>query len=119
MKFINVSTVESQAGDLVVINRNGKLVIVDEKGREQERYALTYGSHLLVHEGERGRARAASSSSGTRSPRPSSRRSRGTVEFQDIVEGENVREETDKVTGHVAAHHRRGVAEREARRRRS
>ena len=31
VKFINVSTVESQSGDLVVINRNGKVVITDQK----------------------------------------------------------------------------------------
>jgi len=98
VKFINVNTVESKDGDLVVINRNGKLVIVDERGREKERYALTYGSHLLVHDGEilepdRELVRwdpftyAILSEIG------------GAVEYQDIVEGENVREETDKVTG--------------------
>ncbi len=98
VKFLNVTTVESKTGDLVVINRNGKLVIVDERGREKERYALTYGSHLLVHEGE--------------TVEPDRELVKwdpftyailseiaGTLEFQDIVEGENVREETDKVTG--------------------
>ena len=34
----------------------------------------------------------------------------GKVDFQDIVEGENVREDTDRVTGLVAARHRRGLA---------
>jgi len=98
VKFINVNTVESKEGDLVVINRNGKLVLVDEKGRELERYALTYGSHLLVREGEKvdpGKellewdpfTYAILTEIG------------GSIEFQDIVEGENVREETDKVTG--------------------
>ena len=57
VKFLNVSTVESKRGDLVVVNRQGKLVIADDKGRERERYALTYGSHLLVHDGQRGGAR--------------------------------------------------------------
>lgn len=98
VKFLNVATVESKEGDLVVINRNGKLVLVDDKARELERYALTYGSHLLVHEGEKvepGRELVewdpftyAILTELT-----------GTVEFQDIAEGENVREETDKVTG--------------------
>jgi DNA-directed RNA polymerase subunit beta' len=98
VKFINVVTVESKGGDLVAINRNGKLVIQDERGRERERYALTYGSHLLVHDNdavEPGKelvqwdpfTYAILSEIG------------GKVEFQDIVEGENVREETDKVTG--------------------
>ncbi|MGB5513777.1 MAG: DNA-directed RNA polymerase subunit beta', partial [Thermoanaerobaculia bacterium] len=40
VKFINVSTVDSKEGDLVVVNRNGKLVIVDARDRELERYAL-------------------------------------------------------------------------------
>ncbi|MCH9650289.1 MAG: DNA-directed RNA polymerase subunit beta' [Deltaproteobacteria bacterium] len=98
VKFLNVTTVESKEGDLVVINRNGKLVLLDPKGRELERYALTYGSHLLVHEGDQVTpgmelvewdpfTYAILSEIG------------GTTEYLDIVEGENVREETDKVTG--------------------
>ncbi len=98
VKFINVNTVESKEGALVVINRQGKLALVDEKGRERERYVLTYGSHLLVHEGDKVEP-------GTDlvswDPFTSAILSEiaGKVEFQDIVEGENVREETDKVTG--------------------
>jgi DNA-directed RNA polymerase subunit beta' len=98
VKFINVNTVESKDGNLVVINRNGKLVIVDKAGRELERYALTYGSHLRVHENQEVEP-------GTElvewDPFTSVILSEiaGKVEFQDIVEGENVREETDKVTG--------------------
>ena len=41
--------------------------------------------------------------SGTRSPRSILSEIGGTVEFHDIVEGENVREETDKVTGPSSA----------------
>ena len=98
IKFLNVRTVESKAGDLVVINRNGKLVIVDDKGRELERYVLAYGSHLLAREGtevEPGQAVV------EWDPFTSALLTEiaGTVEFHDIVEGENVREETDKVTG--------------------
>jgi DNA-directed RNA polymerase subunit beta' len=98
VKFLNVSTVESRKGSLVVINRSGKLVIVDEKGRERERYALTYGSQLLVHEGDEVQPGA---DLVTWDPFTYAILSEiaGKVEFQDIVEGENVREETDKVTG--------------------
>jgi DNA-directed RNA polymerase subunit beta' len=97
VRFINVSTVESQSGDLVVINRNGKLVLVDDEGREKERYALTYGSRLHVHDGERvepGREIV------EWDPFTSVILSElsGKVEFHDVIEGENVREETDKVT---------------------
>jgi DNA-directed RNA polymerase subunit beta' len=98
VKFLNVASVESKKGDLVVINRSGKLVVTDPKGRELERYALTYGSQLLVKEETEVKpgqdlvqwdpfTSAILTEIG------------GKVEFQDIVEGENLREETDKVTG--------------------
>jgi len=98
VKFLNVSTVESKKGALVVVNRQGKLVITDEKGREHERYALTYGSHLLVRDGQDVEPGA---DLVTWDPFTSAILTEigGKVEFQDIVEGENVREETDKVTG--------------------
>jgi DNA-directed RNA polymerase subunit beta' len=98
VKFLNVATVESKKGALVVINRSGKLVLQDDKGRELERYALTYGSHLLVHEGDEVEP---GTELVTWDPFTYAILSEigGKVEFQDIVEGENVREETDKVTG--------------------
>ncbi len=98
VKFINVNTVESRRGLLVVINRSGKLVLTDEKGRERERYALTYGSQLLVHEGD---DVPPGTELVTWDPFTYAILTElgGTVELQDIVEGENVREETDKVTG--------------------
>jgi DNA-directed RNA polymerase subunit beta' len=98
VKFLNVRTVESKSGELVVINRNGKLVIVDDKGRELERYALTYGSHLLAREGDEVKPGQAVVEW---DPFTSALLTEiaGKVEFHDIFEGENVREETDKVTG--------------------
>ena len=98
VRFINVSTVDSKSGELVVINRSGKLVLVDVHGRELERYALTYGSRLLVRDGqevERGTELV------EWDPFTSAILSEisGKVEFVDVVEGENLREETDRVTG--------------------
>ena len=98
VKFINVSTVDSKKGDLVVVNRNGKIVIVDPKGRELERYGVTYGSHLQVREDQ---LVEPDQELVVWDPFTSAILTEiaGTVEYQDIVEGENVREETDKVTG--------------------
>jgi DNA-directed RNA polymerase subunit beta' len=98
IRFLNVNTVESKQGELVVVNRSGKLLIVDNKGRERERYPLNYGSRLLVREGQDVKP-------GTElvewDPFTSAilTEIRGVVEFHDIVDGENVREEVDKVTG--------------------
>ncbi|HXI13024.1 MAG TPA: DNA-directed RNA polymerase subunit beta' [Thermoanaerobaculia bacterium] len=116
--FLNVATVTNKNGDLVVINRNGKLLIMDDKvvtvvkgkkdtrpveapvttGREKERYAVVYGSTLKVHEGEHvvpGQPLV------EWDPFTSAILTElgGKIVFKDIVEGENIREETDKVTG--------------------
>ncbi|MEJ2085707.1 MAG: DNA-directed RNA polymerase subunit beta', partial [Acidobacteriota bacterium] len=98
VKFLNVATVESKKGELVVINRNGKLIVSDARGRELERYALAYGSHLLVREGEEvepGRELV------EWDPFTSSVLTEiaGKVVYHDILEGDNLREETDPVTG--------------------
>ncbi|HVR41253.1 MAG TPA: DNA-directed RNA polymerase subunit beta', partial [Thermoanaerobaculia bacterium] len=114
VQMINVSTVTNKNGDLVVINRNGKLLIMEDtaarkgkKGekpeiaagsREKERYALVYGSTLKVHDGQHVEAGQALVEW---DPFTSAVLTEvgGKVVFKDIIEGENVREETDKVTG--------------------
>ncbi|MGK2859526.1 MAG: DNA-directed RNA polymerase subunit beta' [Thermoanaerobaculia bacterium] len=96
--FLNVQTVTNKDGNEVAINRNGKLLIVDKQGREKERYALVYGSLLKVHDGQNVKEGEALVEW---DPYTSAILTEvgGKVTFKDIVEGENVREETDKVTG--------------------
>src|SRR5208337_5231914 len=51
VRFINLNTVESKDGELVAMNRSGSVAIVDDRGREKERYQVVYGARLKVHEG--------------------------------------------------------------------
>ncbi|MDP1759512.1 MAG: DNA-directed RNA polymerase subunit beta', partial [Thermodesulfovibrionales bacterium] len=53
IKFVNISTVKSREGLLVVINRNGSIAVVDAKGREKEKYPVVYGAKLLVGNGQK------------------------------------------------------------------
>jgi len=71
---------------------------LDDRGRELERYALTYGSHLLVREGQ---AIEPGHELVEWDPFTSSVLTEiaGKATYQDIAEGENLREETDPVTG--------------------
>ena len=39
-------TVRSKAGDLIAMNRNGIIAVVDDKGREKERYPVVYGARV-------------------------------------------------------------------------
>ena len=57
IKFHALQTVRNQEGFLVAMNRNGVLVIMDEKGREKERYTIVYGAKLKVNEGDHGQTR--------------------------------------------------------------
>jgi DNA-directed RNA polymerase subunit beta' len=40
------------AGELVVMNRTGSLVVQDAKGRDRERYPIVYGARLKVRDGQ-------------------------------------------------------------------
>jgi DNA-directed RNA polymerase subunit beta' len=98
VRFLSVSTVQRKDGNLVVINRNGKITIMDNKGREKERYSVVYGSTIKVSDGQEvvpGQELV------EWDPFTSAILTEvgGNVAFRDIVEGENLREETDRVTG--------------------
>src|SRR5262249_45636092 len=53
VRFDSLTTVAKKDGSLVVMTRHGEILVVDETGRERERYGLVYGSKLLVNEGQR------------------------------------------------------------------
>jgi DNA-directed RNA polymerase subunit beta' len=100
IKFLNVAAVVNKDGKKVAISRTGKLVILDERQREKERYSVAYGSYLQVEDGQ-------DVEPGTPlvewDPFTSAILTAiaGKVQFHDLVEGENVREEIDKLTGHA------------------
>ena len=97
-KFHGIKVVRKQDGSLVVMNRTGSVVIEDSKGRDRERYAVVYGAHLRVNDGqhvEPGHVLV------EWDPYTFSilTEQLGTVRFKDIIEGLTVHEEVDEVTG--------------------
>jgi DNA-directed RNA polymerase subunit beta' len=105
VRFDNLQTVETLdpnvvggPGGLVVMNRQGHLVVQDAQGRDRERYALIYGAKLRVKEGdsiEQGQTLV------EWDPYTFSILSEdaGIVKFKDITDGVTVHEEVDEVTG--------------------
>ena len=98
VRYQNMRTVHSREGAMVVMNRNGMLVIQDEQGREKERYQIVYGARLKVKDGqklERGEKLVEwdpyTLSILAEVP--------GRVAYGDIVEGITVQEEVDEQTG--------------------
>ncbi|MBF0429795.1 MAG: DNA-directed RNA polymerase subunit beta' [Fibrobacteria bacterium] len=49
----DIETVVSKENDIVVINRAGEVVLVDEKGITKMRYTIPYGSVLKVNDGDK------------------------------------------------------------------
>ena len=41
----------SKTGEMIAMNRNGIMAVVDDKGREKERYEVVYGARVLVDDG--------------------------------------------------------------------
>ena len=52
IRFRNLQTVKNKDGFLVVMNRNGSIVIQDEEGRDREKYSVVYGAKLKVIDGQ-------------------------------------------------------------------
>ncbi|MBU1207554.1 MAG: DNA-directed RNA polymerase subunit beta' [Proteobacteria bacterium] len=98
VKFINLSTVRNKDGDWVVMNRNGELAIIDETGRERERYPIIYGAKVKVGNGQlvKGGDLIAEWDPYTI---PILTEGSGRVKFGDIVEGVTMQEQLDEVTG--------------------
>jgi DNA-directed RNA polymerase subunit beta' len=98
IKFSSLSTVKRPDGDLVVINRNGEIVIVDDSGRERERHKVVYGARLTVKENQKVEV---NSKIAEWEPfaMPLLSEVGGTVKFEDIIEGVTMNESTDEVTG--------------------
>ena len=98
LKFIKLNVVQNREGDLVAMNRNGEIVIIDDSGRERERYTIIYGARLKVKEGD-------CVAGGTRIAEwdpfytPILTEVSGVIKFGDILEGKTMQERLDEVTG--------------------
>jgi DNA-directed RNA polymerase subunit beta' len=98
VRYINLQTVRSKEGGLVAMNRNGSIAVVDDRGREKERYAVVYGARLKVEDGA---AVQLGQSLVEWDPYTFAILTEisGTVQFKDLQEGVTLHEEVDEVTG--------------------
>ena len=53
VKYHNIRSVENRDEDIVVLNRNGEIVVVDDRGREKERYPVVPGARIKIKDGAR------------------------------------------------------------------
>jgi DNA-directed RNA polymerase subunit beta' len=98
VKFINLVTVRSKGGNLVSMNRSGSIAVLDDRGREKERYQIVYGAKLNVEDGA---AVTIGQPLVEWDPYTFAILTEigGTVQFKDLQEGITLNEEVDEVTG--------------------
>ena len=98
VKFENLRSVSKNDGTVVVMNRHGVIKIVDDSGRERERYGLTYGAHLRVKDGQRVE-RGTDLAEWDPYAIPIVSEMSGFIKYTDIVEGVTMEEKLNEVTG--------------------
>ncbi len=97
-KYVNISTVTNAKGELIAMNRNGVLAVVDEKGREKERYQVVYGAKLLVKDGQPVKANQTLLEWDPYTFSILTEVS-GVVHFRDLVLGMTLQEQVDEISG--------------------
>jgi len=98
VKYLGVTTVHNNKGELVAMNRNGILAILDDKGREKERYPVVYGARVLVEEGSRVEANQLLLEWDPYTFSILTEVS-GVVHFRDLIDGVSLQEQVDEITG--------------------
>ena len=98
IRLHNIKTVRHEKGHLVAVSRSGELGVVDEFGRERERYKIPYGATITVNDGD---VVAAGQSTANWDPHthPVVTEVAGMIKFQDFVDGITVTTQVDDVTG--------------------
>jgi DNA-directed RNA polymerase subunit beta' len=97
-KLLNIKTVAHHKGYLVAVSRSGEISIVNELGRERERYKVPYGATITIEDGEnvkQGQIVA------TWDPHthPVVTEVEGKIHFEDFIDGVTVAEQVDEFTG--------------------
>jgi DNA-directed RNA polymerase subunit beta' len=98
VRLHNIKTVTNKHGNLVAVSRSGEIGLVDEFGRERERYKVPYGAVISAADGDnvQGGSVIANWDPHTH---PIVTEVAGVVKFSDFHEGLTVHEHTDEITG--------------------
>jgi DNA-directed RNA polymerase subunit beta' len=98
-KFTRLKVVRNDAGENVVLTRNGEIAILDPKGRELEKYEIPAGAHLLIDENQEVPVGAVICKWDPHAI-PILAEVGGKVRYEDVIEGETMRLEKD-ATGNI------------------
>ena len=97
-KYLNMQWVRNEKGDIISMNRSGIVAVLDDKGREKERYPVVYGAKITVADGDPVKANQVLLEWDPYTFSILTEIS-GTVHFRDLHDGITLAEQVDEVTG--------------------
>ncbi len=92
-----VKAIKNRDGQLMILGKSGQISIVDEQGREREKYILPNGSRLTVQEGDEVK-KGALLAEWDPFNEPFVSEVDGVARFTDIIEGKTYQEKVDEAT---------------------
>ncbi len=98
VKLHNIKLVQHHSGKFIAVSRSGELAVVDEHGRERERYKIPYGAELSVPDGSKVDAGQIVANWDPHS-HPVITEVAGKIKFADLIEGVTMNRQTDELTG--------------------
>ncbi len=97
-KLVNIKTVAHHKGYLVAVSRSGEISVVNELGRERERYKVPYGATITIEDGEEVKQGQIVANWDPHT-HPVVTEVEGKIKFEDFIDGVTVAEQVDEFTG--------------------
>ena len=101
VRLHNIKLVRHSSGNNVAVSRSGELTVVDEVGRDRERYKVPYGAVITVSDGDEVEAGQIVANWDPHT-HPIITEVAGTLRFHDFSEGMTVQRQLDEITGLVS-----------------
>ncbi len=98
VKYFNLRTVKNRDKNIVVLNRNGEIGVLDDEGRELERYTLLPGAIIYFSDNAKAQKEKILAQWDPYTL-PIISEGEGLVKYEDIYEGLTMHEEIDLTTG--------------------
>jgi len=98
VKLNNIKTVAHRKGYLVAVSRSGEISVINEMGRERERYKVPYGATITVADGDEVKQGKVVAQWDPHT-HPVVTEVAGKLKFDDFVDGVTVAEQIDEFTG--------------------
>jgi DNA-directed RNA polymerase subunit beta' len=96
-KLNNIKTVAHHKGYLVAVSRSGEISVIDDLGRERERYKVPYGATITVEDGKQVKQGQIVANWDPHT-HPVVTEVAGKLKFQDFIDGVTVAEQVDEFT---------------------